>query len=58
MIAKDNPIKAADFNNDLIGIKDVVERRTNTETEPAAAQYNYYATLVESRAGNQVLYTT
>ena len=58
MIAKDKPIEATDFNNDLVGIKDVVERRTNTETVPAAAQYNYYATLIESRTGNQVLYTT
>ena len=58
MIAKDKPIEAGDFNNDLVGIKEETEPRINTETVPAAAQYNYYATLIESRTGDHVLYTT
>ena len=58
MIAKDKPIEAADFNNDLVGIKEETEPRINIETEPVGAQYNYYATLIESRTGSQVLYTT
>ena len=55
MIAKDKPIEAADFNNDLVGIKEETKPRINTETEPAEAQYNYYDTLNESGAVNQVL---
>ena len=58
MIAKDKPIEADDFNNDLVGIKEETEPRINTETIPATAQYNYYATLIESRTGDHVLYTT
>ena len=58
MIAKDKPIEASDLDNSLISIDDIVTRRTNTETIPAEAQYDYYATLIRSRTGNQVLYTT
>ena len=37
MIAKDKPIEADDFNNDLVGIKEETEPHINTETEPEKA---------------------
>ena len=63
MIAKDKPIEAGDISNALISIDRTVTR-TNTETEPSGAQYNYKARLIEtwtptsSGEGSPVLYTT